>query len=639
LKRSPAEHKGPPPGLTAAIVKAASLSRIGIAVSFDDAGERRFAYVSEVAARLLGYEPQELVKQPAAHVLGRTSEAASAPQSGSRHGSSAVEAEIFRKDRSTVTVRMASTRATADGREAIVDFLFDTEDRHRAEKLEKSKTRFRTLLDLAPEGVVIAVPERIEYVNPALLRLLGYTSVERMARIPFDEHVHPADLNQVLERMRHLLTTGDSIGPLEIRGRRSDGSYVAIEVVAILAEWDEKPAALAIGRDLDQRRQLKSQSIQADRLTALGTLAAGVAHEINNPLAYVLLNLQYLMREVPKFTGDPGRLAVFLDRLGEARHGTERVSTIVRDLRAFARSDQDTHTAVDLRRVLAAAIRIASAQIDARVRIEEDYEEVPAVNGNAARLEQVFLNLLINATQAFPEKDSAANEIRVRLRGQGERVIAAIEDNGGGIDPGLLSRVFDPFFTTKPGIGTGLGLPICHSIVKRLGGEIDVQSTPGVGTVFRVTLPVQVQTAQERPPAPEPSVAESRRARVLVVDDELPLASMLSRILGDEHDVAIATSAPEALERLRTDPEVDVVLCDLLMPAMSGMDLYRELQNELPGVQERMVFMTGGAFTPRAAEFLASVPNERLEKPFDLNQVRKLVRSLSSQRPLPRAGE
>ena len=191
--------------------------------------------------------------------------------------------------------------------------------------------------------------------------------------------------------------------------------------------------------------------------------------------------------------------------------------------------------------------------------------------------------------------------------------------------------MFDPFFTTKPtGIGTGLGLPICHSIVKSLGGEIGVESTPGDGTVFRVTLPAQPQATKLLTPTPVPAPVEPRRARVLVVDDELPLASMLQRVLEDEHEVHVTTTAHEALELLTSGEEFDLVLCDLLMPAMSGMDLYRELKRRCPGLQERLVFMTGGAFTPRAAEFLALVSNRRIEKPFDLSQVRRLVRELTN---------
>ncbi len=583
--RQKSEQQSLPSGLSAAIVKAASLARIGITVSVTNDGQRHSAYVSDAALHL-------------------------------------AEAD---------SIHVISSSAVVDGNEVSIDFCFERDDRNRARKLEESKTRFRGLLDLAPEGVAILVPERIEYGNPALLRLLGYSELAPLTRSALSQHLHPVEHDWVLTSVRELMQRGGSLGPLEVRARRSDGSYASMEVVAILADWEDRPAVLAIARDLGQRRQLKSQLLQADRLTALGTLAAGVAHEINNPLAYVLLNLQYLLREIPKFSGDPARLATFLDRLNEARHGTERVGTIVRDLRAFARTDQETTSAVDMRRVLGSSLRMANAQIEAAARVIEQYDPVPLVLGNAARLEQVFVNLLVNAAQAFADKDPSKNQIRLALKSEGQTVVAEVRDNGPGIESALLGRVFDPFFTTKPGVGTGLGLPICHNIVRRLGGEITVQSTPGEGTAFRVSLPARPSMAvlKESKTTPLPWPVVLKRARVLVIDDELPLAAMLARVLGDEHDVVIATSAREAIEHIETGPQFDVLLCDLLMPGMSGMDLYRALAQRGTGVEARMVFMTGGAFTARPAEFLANVPNQWLEKPFDLNQLRRLVRKLS----------
>jgi CheY-like chemotaxis protein/anti-sigma regulatory factor (Ser/Thr protein kinase) len=287
---------------------------------------------------------------------------------------------------------------------------------------------------------------------------------------------------------------------------------------------------------------------------------------------------------------------------------------------------------VNLQRVLRTALRVASSHIDGRAQVIEQYEDVPPVEGSAARLEQVFLNLFVNAAQALPPETALTNQIRVSLRAIGEkRVTVEVHDNGFGIPPELIDRVFDPFFTTKPtGVGTGLGLPICQSIVKSLGGEIGVESSPGEGTVFRVTLPAQPRATKLLTPTPMPAPVEPGRARVLVVDDELALASMLQRVLEDEHEVHVRTTAHEALELLTSGEEFDVVLCDLLMPAMSGMDLYRELKRYRPGLEDRMVFMTGGAFTPRAAEFLGLVSNRRIEKPFDLSQVRRLVRELAS---------
>jgi CheY-like chemotaxis protein/two-component sensor histidine kinase len=344
------------------------------------------------------------------------------------------------------------------------------------------------------------------------------------------------------------------------------------------------------------------------------------------------LNLQYLRRELPRFAGEVERLGQFLERLGEARHGADRVSTIVRDLRAFSRVDHTPRGPTDLRRVLSSALKVAAPELANRARIVEDYAQVPLVEGDASRLEQVFLNLVVNAAQALNGQDPEHDEIRVTLRAEEPaRVVVEVSDNGAGIAPDVLDRVFDPFFSTKPiGVGTGLGLPICHSIVTSLGGDIRVQSELGRGTTFRVTLPA-LAAADHRPaylPTPMPSLSERSRSRVLVVDDELPLASMLSRVLADDHAVRITSSAREALEILLGSEEFDLVLCDLLMPGMSGMDLYRELREQRPGLERRLVFMTGGAFTPRASDFLASVPNARIEKPFDLKQVRRLVREI-----------
>jgi nitrogen-specific signal transduction histidine kinase/CheY-like chemotaxis protein len=403
-----------------------------------------------------------------------------------------------------------------------------------------------------------------------------------------------------------------------------------VEIVALSTEWDSQPAALAIGRDLGERRELQAQLVQADRLAAVGTLAAGVAHEINNPLAYVLLNLEYMLRELPKLAGDAERLPRLVERLAEARHGAERVSSIVRDLRAFSREDRDERAPVDLRLVLTSAAKVAEPEIRARGRLLEKYEHVPPIHANGARLEQVFLNLLINAAQALPP--SGGGEVRASLYRRGTRVVVEIADTGAGIPAELLDRVFDPFFSTKPiGAGTGLGLPICHSIVTSLGGEISVQSEVGKGSTFHVSLPLVDAAEKLTTPAPiSPPVATSDRARVLVIDDELPVASMLSRVLAEQHDVRLATCARDALALLE-EQDFDVVLCDLLMPGMSGMDLYRELALLRPGAERRMVFMTGGAFTPRAAEFLARVDNPRIEKPFDLSRMRRIVRELTER--------
>jgi len=422
--------------------------------------------------------------------------------------------------------------------------------------------------------------------------------------------------------------------PLELRILRRDGQSLPVETLPVRMLWQGEPAVVVVARDVSGRRQVQIQSIKTDRLAAVGTLAAGVAHEINNPLAYVLLNLQYLIRELPKLESSEDRVGKLLERLREARHGAERVSAIVRDLRTFSQTDEESVGAVELRRVLVGAINVARSQLMERGQIIELLDNVPLVRGNASRLEQVFLNLLINAIQALCGTRPEENVIRIRVKRSGDaQVLVEISDSGVGIPAEHLDRVFDPFFTTKPvGLGTGLGLPICHSIITKVGGTIGVTSEVGKGSTFQIRLPIdrEAQPPMIRTPTPPPTRVAAR-ARVLVVDDELTVVSMLSRILSEEHSIEVATSAETALELLDRE-DFDVVLCDLLMPNMSGVDLYEEVSRRFPGLQERIVFMTGGAFTPRAAQFLSNVSNPRIEKPFDMRSLRRLVRDMAANR-------
>jgi CheY-like chemotaxis protein len=264
----------------------------------------------------------------------------------------------------------------------------------------------------------------------------------------------------------------------------------------------------------------------------------------------------------------------------------------------------------------------------------KSFEPVRPVWANEARLEQVVINLLMNAAQAVPEARAEANEIRLTVRDDGRgHAVLEVADNGEGIPPEVRSRIFDPFFTTKPvGVGTGLGLSICHGIVMSLGGQIRVESELGAGTTFRVVLPTTDPLEDEAPTEARetPLPSHKRRAHVLVVDDELPIATTMRELLGLEHEIFIATGAREALAVIRSGANFDVIFCDLMMPGMSGVDLYEQLRVQSPGLERKIVFMTGGAFTTRAAEFLASVDNRRIEKPFSLGLLERIVREMAA---------
>jgi CheY-like chemotaxis protein len=238
----------------------------------------------------------------------------------------------------------------------------------------------------------------------------------------------------------------------------------------------------------------------------------------------------------------------------------------------------------------------------------------------------VFLNLLVNAAQAIPVGHAAENRISVSVRQREERVVIEVSDTGCGIPQDIMARIFDPFFTTKPvGVGTGLGLSICHNIVASVGGEISVESTVGRGSTFRISLPVaRVVSMRPRTQPSLPVQAAGRRLRIMLVDDEPSVVRALQRALR-EHELVVAFSGSEALEVLDSGQTFDIVFCDLMMAQLSGMELYETVRRRYPGIQDRFVFMTGGAFTQQAKDFLASVPNPIVEKPFDIRALRALV--------------
>jgi signal transduction histidine kinase/CheY-like chemotaxis protein len=394
--------------------------------------------------------------------------------------------------------------------------------------------------------------------------------------------------------------------------------------------------ALAESMNLMARKleESKGRLILADRMASVGTLASGVAHEINNPLAWVMGNLEFLADELPAlFAGLPReRRAELEDVLAQTKDGADRVRKIVRDLKLFSRADEEQRGPVDVHAVLELAVNMTRAELKHRAHLVRAYGEVPPVLANEARLGQVFVNLLVNAAQAITEGRFDANEVRLGTHvGADGRVVIEVADTGAGIPDAIRDRIFDPFFTTKQvGIGTGLGLSICHGIVTAAGGEIQVDSTVGKGTIVRVILPAASApvAAAAAPSAP----ARGPRGRILVVDDEPQVAAMLQRELAAEHDVEVAASGRAALDRLAEAQSFDVILCDLMMPEVTGMALHAALAERAPHLLPRLAFVTGGAFTPGGRAFLDEVPNPRFEKPVDLQALRAFIHARVDQR-------
>ena len=387
------------------------------------------------------------------------------------------------------------------------------------------------------------------------------------------------------------------------------------------------------------RRKRAEEALQAlqregevrERLAAMATLAAGVAHEINNPLTAVLGNVELALDMLEDGIVDTVALG---GMLRDARSAAGSVREIVGSMKLLARADTGQRELVSISEAVEQSIAFAANTLRYRARLIRDLAPDLQVEANAAQLSQVFVSLLANAAQALPESTPARNEISLRASRQGDQVLIEIADNGSGMPPELQARIFEPFFTTKDtGAGNGLGLALARSIVEGLGGKISVSSQAGQGTVFRVLLPAAASIAVPvEPPAaseqnPPSSVPLAVRPRVLIVDDEQVIAALLARGLApDAYDVTVVHSGRAALTALGQG-RFDLVLCDLMMPEMSGEDVYREALRRWPQLAAGFVFLTGGAFTPRGRQFLASVEVPVLEKPFRMREMRKLVRA------------
>ncbi len=426
--------------------------------------------------------------------------------------------------------------------------------------------------------------------------------------------------------------------------QKADPRFASIPVLAVSADTSAKAAAIdadaylrkpidfesllaSIERALlvAERRRLHEKLAEAERLAALGTLAAGVAHEINNPLTYVMANRDYVAAAIGAHRAqDDARIREALAEMGE---GCERIRAIVSDLRLLSRPSDEEEVGVDVRRVLDSSANVVMNEIRSRARLARDYGDVPPLRASAARLGQVFLNLILNAAQAIPEGSPLQNEIRLVTRAAARRVIVEVRDTGGGIPPEVRRRIFDPFFTTKPlGQGTGLGLSISYRIVSAMGGEISVESEMGTGTTFRVQLPVSEVTPSVKLLAARATPAVGR-ARILVLDDEATLGNVIKRSINKAHDVVAMTDPVAAVARIEAGERFDLILCDVMMPVRNGMEVYAAIAAYSPEQARRMVFLTGGAGNAALAAFLADPARVVLNKPFSIDALVERVRS------------
>jgi PAS domain S-box-containing protein len=509
--------------------------------------------------------------------------------------------------------------------------------------------QFRAVFESVTEGVVLQDTEgTILAANAAAEGILGLTTDQLAGRTSLDPrwrgvHEDGSDFPGSEHPAWVALQTGLPLVNVVMGVHKPDDSLSWIRINALPLRRPEDPSPYAVVTTFHDVTAAKHAQESAqrlalqERLVTTGTLAAGVGHEINNPLTFIVTNIDFLLEVAgpagsqPTPAWDDVRQA-----LRDAREGAERVRTIVRGLQALAREDSRP-TPTSVVDAIDVSITIAAHEVRHKATLTTALGSTPPVLADRSRLSQVIVNLVVNAAQAFPTGDICKNRIWVTSGVEPDgRVFIAVRDNGPGVPADLRGRIFNPFFTTKPsGVGTGLGLSISHNIVLALGGVLTLESSEGGGATFRVVLPAASGTATgARPSLARPA---SRRGRILVVDDEATVVATVRRVLGKDHDVTTLTDPREAVARLAEGDPYDLVLCDVTMPYLSGRALYEQTLRERPANAARFVFMTGGATDDATQSFLQTASNPHVTKPFTLDALRQVASRFVSSIPPGRA--
>lgn len=470
-----------------ALLDALESARIGCTVILERGDALERVYANAPIASIFGVDAESMKRVPPRAMLPEKElERLSAvfAEGGMEDGwRRAVRTEIVRPDGSAVPVEIGMGRADLEGARAMFVFMRDVSENVRMENaVRESEERFRKLAEVSPDSITVFVEGRYVYGNPIALRLLGLSSVEELKNVDPWAKVPDERRAAVAEHVARL-SRGERPPPMVHRFARPDGQETIVEASVALASMGGKPAIVSYARDITERMRLQAELAQQDRLASVGMLAAGVAHELNNPLTAIAIQIRTLRSNADAHGLSPSVRAV-LEQLDEA---AARMSSIIGDLLFMARPATQPQAHVDVEQILTSTIALLRAGMGPAPRLETDIGELPPIQAYASKLGQVFLNVLRNALQAVEGVENGV--IRVSAREHDGAIEVTVEDNGAGIPASVQPRLMQPFFTTKPN-GTGLGLWISHTLLAEHGGTLHVSSAEGQGTTVTMRVPI-----------------------------------------------------------------------------------------------------------------------------------------------------
>jgi PAS domain S-box-containing protein len=505
-----------------------------------------------------------------------------------------------------------------------------TERLQMMEALRQSEERYRTMLDEMEEAYYeVDLAGNFTFFSDALCRQLGYTREEIMG-MSYKIYIPRENAKKVFEAYNRVYRTGEPLKSFASAQIKKDGTLVFTEdsIFPIRDEKGEVIAFRGISRDVterrraeEERRQLEQKAQFASRLASVGELASGVAHEINNPLTAVI-GYAHLLLERKDVPEDIRRDVEVINE------GAQRVAGIIKKLLVFARQTKPERTYVDINEIINTTLELRAYSLQGNnVKVVLQFDpDLPLTVADPGQLQQVFLNLIINA-ETEVKLAHGGGKLAIKTEQIDDNIRVSFKDNGLGIAKENLERIFNPFFTTRRvGQGTGLGLSVCHGIVTEHKGRIWAESNLGKGATFILELPIVAEDKQLE--LPEPIVQEAKNvtgAKILVVDDDEVIRQFVSQMLINEgHEVESVDGAERALEEIKVK-EYQVIMLDIKMPGMSGIELYRHFQKISPSLAERVVFITGDVMGPSTMAFLSKTKVPYIIKPFDAKQLKAEV--------------